>query len=310
MAGANAWATPTGLWFVTRRRCLQTMVAASGWGVGLGLGVLGGLPLALAEVPASSGHRLRFTLTFVNPHQRHLGPQHFWCYLPAELMVGQSLKTIQVSMPHKVLSDQLGHRILALSFDAVTPLAQKVVSVTMEVSSRASAGPERLPDPQAWLAAERFIEVNAIPIRERAAQLRRPGVHATARAIYDWVQQHVRYAGYVADDLGALYALTNGSGDCTEYADLVVALARACGIPARMVGGYVIAGDAILRAQDYHNWAELYLDGSWQVLDAQKGNWLASREQYIVFRIYRDVAVNALGLAHRYRLVGELEVVL
>ena len=117
-----------------------------------------------------------------------------------------------------------------------------------------------------------------------------------------------QYAGYLADDLGALSALEHRRGDCTEYADLVVALARANGIPARMVGGYVTDRDCGPRPQDYHNWAELYHEGAWRVVDAQKGICLEQGSQYVAFRIYRDAPINAVGLAHRYRLQGELQV--
>lgn len=37
---------------------------------------------------------------------------------------------------------------------------------------------------------------------------------------------------------GALWALQNGRGDCTEFSNLMVALLRAAGIPAKVVSGY------------------------------------------------------------------------
>jgi transglutaminase-like putative cysteine protease len=114
------------------------------------------------------------------------------------------------------------------------------------------------------------------------------------------------YAGYLADDYGALYALTNRRGDCTEYAYLATALARASSIPARMVGGYVTDRDITPRAGDYHNWAELYIDGSWRLLDAQKGNWLQPIDQYVAFRYHRVEMPNPLGTAHRFRIEGGL----
>ena len=85
-------------------------------------------------------------------------------------------------------------------------------------------------------------------------------------------------------------------------------MARANGIPARMVGGYNIDNNAVLKATDYHNWAELYVDGAWLLLDTQKGRWLAPPEQYVAFRHYRDQAINPVGLAHRYSQEGKFEV--
>jgi hypothetical protein len=268
----------------------------------------------LAVAGTGAARRLRFTLSFANPTASPLESQAFWCYLPAELDGMQHLADLQVSMPHAVERDPLGHRVLALSFAQLAPMACKLVTVTAAVEMAGAAAappppPERGPGSLAsWLGPERFIESEAPEIATLAASLRRQGTLATARAIYDWVRTNLNYAGYIADDLGAMAALASRQGDCTEYADLVVALARASGIPARMAGGYVVDRDGAPRPQDYHNWAQLYLEGAWRTVDAQKECWLDSPASYVVFRLFRDTATNAVGLAHRYRVQGSMEV--
>lgn len=182
----------------------------------------------------------------------------------------QKLGAVTVSMSHELSSDSVGHSIVRLAFPPVAPLASKVVSIIADVMLRDAPTPAPLPDPQAWLAAERYVEIGDPRIRTLAAELRGAEERETARAIYDWIRQHLQYAGYLPDDRGALDALTRRQGDCTEYAYLAVALARANGIPARMVGGYVADRNSVLRAKDYHNWAEVYFDGAWRLLDAQK----------------------------------------
>jgi len=53
-------------------------------------------------------------------------------------------------------------------------------------------------------------------------------------------------------------------GDCNEHAVLLTALARAAGVPARMVAGAVYQdGDFY-----YHAWSELWLGGRWVSADA------------------------------------------
>ena len=52
-------------------------------------------------------------------------------------------------------------------------------------------------------------------------------------------------------------------GDCNEHAVLLAALARAAGIPARVVAGAVYADDGFY----YHAWNELWL-GAWVSADA------------------------------------------
>ena len=59
-----------------------------------------------------------------------------------------------------------------------------------------------------------------------------------------------------------------GSGDCTEHAVLLTALARANGIPARVVFGMLlIETDDAVHAYG-HAWTEVHAEGRWQVLDA------------------------------------------
>lgn len=286
---------------VGRRAFLQCLVASPVAG-------FYGLSADLAQAAESVvRRRLRFTLTFINPLDRALGNQGFWCYLPASITASQSLRRVQVSMPHRLHDDVLGHRILDLAFDHFPALAQKVVTIIADVEMDQKRRVEILTDAKQWLQEERFIESDDSQIRALAAQLRRSTQTDTTRAIYEWIQGNVRYAGYLPEDLGALQALQHLKGDCTEFAYLVVALARANGIPARMVGGYVADRDIAPRPQDYHNWAEVYLEGVWSLVDAQKGNWLEPDDQYVAFRIYRDVSINLVGLAHRYRVQGDLQ---
>lgn len=252
--------------------------------------------------------RLRMRLQFRNPTSRALKGQKFFCYLPKIHGAAQQLIKTETDFGHRLESDEIGHQILALEFEDVQPWAQPVVTVTVHVRASRSSPHEQLADHAPWLKPERFIESDHLRVHELASRLRQNDEWATARSIFEWVRSSLTYAGYIAEDLGALYALQERQGDCTEYANLVVALARANSIPARMLGGYVVQNDAVLKPTEYHNWAEIYLGGAWRVVDAQKGAWLASPANYIAFRVYRDAALNEVGLAHRYRLAGELMV--
>jgi transglutaminase-like putative cysteine protease len=252
--------------------------------------------------------QLRFTVTLSNPESYELVDQFIWLYMPAAETPVQKLESIEVSVPYEQQTDPLGHSIIKLAFPRLAPLSAKVVSVTANVSMGAAPAMTPLENPQAWLKSERYIESADSGIQSLAAKLKHPEARDTALAIYDWVRQHLHYMGYLADDRGAAYALDQRQGDCTEYAYLAVALARANGIPARMVGGYVVDKNAILRATDYHNWTEVYFDGTWRLLDAQKGQWLSPAEDYVAFRFYRDEEINPIGLAHRYSQSGDLEI--
>ncbi len=252
--------------------------------------------------------QLRFTVSLTNPKPRGLLNQCLWLYAPAAESPTQRLASLKVSMPHERLSDAFGHAIARLDFPDFPPLATKLVAISANVQMTDRPVPAPLPNPQDWLGAERFVETGDPRIQALAARLKRPVGRDTGQAIYAWVRQNLRYTGFSADTRGALDALRRGGGDCTEYACLAVALARANGLPARRVSGYVTDRDSVLRADGYHDWAEVYFDGAWRLLDAQKEHWLEPAEQYVAFHYGQGEADSLVGLAQRFRVQGELEV--
>ncbi|MEW6592903.1 MAG: transglutaminase-like domain-containing protein [Candidatus Hadarchaeota archaeon] len=75
--------------------------------------------------------------------------------------------------------------------------------------------------------------------------------------VLDYELQNVRQ--------GSLWALTNGKGDCSEYTDLSIAMARAAGIPARALYGWGYYEEENLRG---HAWLEFYFPNKgWQPAD-------------------------------------------
>jgi transglutaminase-like putative cysteine protease len=88
--------------------------------------------------------------------------------------------------------------------------------------------------------------------------------------IYDYVIDHMEYADPSRWNRGAVEALERGKGDCTEYADLFVAVCRAKEIPARVVTGYTVRFDS---ESPKHNWAEVYLQSyGWVPFDPSTGD--------------------------------------
>jgi len=66
----------------------------------------------------------------------------------------------------------------------------------------------------------------------------------------------------------ALEALETGEGDCNEHSVLYTALARAAGVPARIVVGLVYANDGSGHAGFYyHAWVEVYTGNEWIAID-------------------------------------------
>jgi len=82
------------------------------------------------------------------------------------------------------------------------------------------------------------------------------------RYVYDFIQE----VGFSQAFATAAEVAENPSGDCTEHAVLLTALARACGIPARAAVGLVYMQGK--QSFGYHMWTEMYLAGRWIPLDA------------------------------------------
>ncbi|CUS45889.1 MAG: transglutaminase family protein [Pseudomonadota bacterium] len=88
---------------------------------------------------------------------------------------------------------------------------------------------------------------------------------ALAAAMGDWVRGHLTYAsGSSSGVTTALMTFADRRGVCRDYAHLLVALARAGGIPARCVSAYAPGVDP----PDFHAVAELWLAGAWHLVDA------------------------------------------
>lgn len=129
------------------------------------------------------------------------------------------------------------------------PAASKPEPRFLEPTAMAQSGSREI----AMLAAE--LAPQSTPPALAAGRLR------------DWV------AAEIEPDMGlsfatALEVLERRKGDCSEKATLLVALARAAGIPARAVGGLVYHR----RAFAGHMWAELWIPGEgWALFDPSLG---------------------------------------
>lgn len=126
-----------------------------------------------------------------------------------------------------------------------------------------------------YLRPTEFIESQAPPILELAAQLRRPTPRQTAIAAFEWVRDEIRYDPYRAlderSDYRATAILTRHSGYCVQKAVLLAALCRAAGIPTRLGFADVRnhkSPERLTRAMGtnlyvFHGFVELWLDEQW-----------------------------------------------
>lgn len=260
-----------------------------------------------AAAAEETDRRLRFSLVVENQLAQTLHDQRVAIYMPVRETSTQKLTKLEVSAPHRVLYDSAGNTILELTFDDFPAYATHVVRITTTLRVSPEVRQQKFDAHEMFLREEVFIEVNDPAIRGLADQLKGSTTRDTARSIYDWERSNLQYSGFIADDLGARYAAKERRGDCTEYAYLAAALARANGIPARVLGGYVVATDAAPRTSDYHNWTEMYVEGAWRLVDAQKDRFFAHEDEYVAMRVASGNAANALGTNHRFAVFGRVQ---
>ncbi|MEP7105458.1 MAG: transglutaminase family protein, partial [Chloroflexota bacterium] len=128
---------------------------------------------------------------------------------------------------------------------------------TVRVERRAGE-PHRLAD--GWLRTGYLLEPSRLTtpnarLRQAAAELAdRAGGIELADRINDWVYQSMTYQfGITSVKTTAAEALAAGRGVCQDYAHVMLAICRACGLPARYVSGHLVGEGGT------HAWVEVFL---------------------------------------------------
>lgn len=120
--------------------------------------------------------------------------------------------------------------------------------------------------PSRWLQSD-DPEVRALAIRAAAGSTRPERIlPRLVRA----VREHIRHRSLNVGYASAAEVVRQREGDCTEHAVLLAALARALGIPARVVFGLAYAPAYADREQVFvpHAWVMAWVDGRWVGLEA------------------------------------------
>lgn len=142
--------------------------------------------------------------------------------------------------------------------------------------------PETIP----YLLPSRYCESDRL---EGFVQQKFAGLAAgpLAIALTHWVRDHLTYAcGTSTGTTTAMMTFAERRGVCRDYAHLLVALARAGGIPARCVSAYAPGVDP----PDFHAVAELWVDGGWHLIDATGMASCADLVRVAVGRDATDIA--------------------
>jgi hypothetical protein len=174
-----------------------------------------------------------------------------------------------VPMRYRIhVSGDIGQPFITTDEQTVTALGGNDWMVDVSTAHAGRQAPPQPSDsaPNAWLQSD-------------APAIRRLAIHAVGGA-HDDLQRMRRLRRFVSNyitahglDIGyasALEVANSRQGDCTEYAVLLAAMARAQGIPARVVSGMVYADRFAGSSRVFipHEWVQAWVDGRWQSFDA------------------------------------------
>jgi transglutaminase-like putative cysteine protease len=153
-------------------------------------------------------------------------------------------------------SDRFGNVIV----DVFAPSVPDVIEFVAEVSvEREPTRPNRLPD--GWLEDGYLLEPSLLTeaddrilcAADDIAEAADWGLPLADR-INDWVYQSMTYRhGVTGVRTTAAEALALGAGVCQDYAHVMLALCRACGLPSRYVSGHLLGQGGT------HAWVEVVL---------------------------------------------------
>lgn len=212
---------------------------------------------------------MRFSYTLSNGSGGFIPYVNFSVAIPGEIKGVQHLRSISADVEYSLAEEDGGRRINFVVKN-ISPYSAKIINFVLEVVVNDKPRYERI-DSANYLSAEKYIEVDAPVVKSLAAQLKGKGPEVTAKNIYNWLVSNVTSTSYTAASKGAHYLIKNKVGDCTELAYAFVALARANGIPARVVRGlWVNAESAVINSASYHDWAEFHDGERWFLVDPQK----------------------------------------
>ena len=175
---------------------------------------------------------------------------------------------------------------------------RSIVTICSECGDEAApdaANIARYRDANAWVQSD-HPSLRALARSARANGSIEGRMHRLVR----FVQKHMDGSRQSLGYASALQAATSRSGDCTEFALLLAALARTSHIPARVVGGLVYSSHFTGKGNVFspHAWVQVWNGSRWVSFDAGMGQFDST---HIVLAIGDGSVGDYAGLLARVR---------
>jgi len=212
---------------------------------------------------------------------------NLWAALIRDIPPYQQVMEMSIStQEYQTFEDEYGNLIAEFDLSGLAPEKSVVVEIRYLIAVNQLAYDLTKCEgdlPTDFTNPELYIESNNPQIRSLSTDLSEGKTNPCeqVRAFYDYVGDHLVHT-YNGRDWGAQAALGEMGADCSEYADLMIALSRAAGIPARYLEGLLYlepATEALARSE--HAWLEVYLPNvGWTPMDPTLGRSLGLRGKY------------------------------
>ncbi len=198
----------------------------------------------------------------------------FTCLIPNDIDQIQKVTELKYSVAPKQVFTSNENKYAEFVFDNLSHGIELTIYLSIDLyngdyySSIKESGRQSF-SLDSFLVEEKYIEISDSIIINQAQKLKQNDTLKTVKNIYKFVRENIKYSGFKAIAAGAAKTLECGHGDCTEFADLFVALCRANGIPAKVIEGY----SAVFGETPLHSWPEVYLkDYGWVRFDPTGNN--------------------------------------
>lgn len=156
-----------------------------------------------------------------------------------------------------------------------------------------------------FLMREKYLDVGSRRVKNAKKKIKKKNNDIEqVEEILKFVDKNMKSSKASRAMLGASKALEKGKGDCTEFTDVFVALARQFGIPARHVSGYIVTKSTSIG----HSWAEVYTrDKGWISVDPlhnalKYGTFEKLQNKYLAFSDIRNDSELDYGMLYSWNV--------
>ncbi|WP_176250072.1 MULTISPECIES: transglutaminase family protein [unclassified Sulfitobacter] len=155
---------------------------------------------------------------------------------------------------------------------------------TLAIENLPATPPHQLPsDAVRYLMPSRYCQSDEFQ-NFIAAEYGHLSGGALIGTLRDWIFERFQYVPGSSTGLTtALDTFVQRQGVCRDFAHVIIALARAAAIPARFASVYA----PYVTPQDFHAVAEVFLDGTWHLVDA---TGMAAPNQIVRIGVGMDAA--------------------